>query len=166
MSHIKNNVNPVSTPQTTVDLPVKTGDDFVGEFEVMDLSIIKGEIFLVAASQGDRNKGKFLSSTVRGPYDFTEMVEEVGTMWKEQQHHAKVVIVTKQRDKAIKTLDENTIDYIEAHYGDIVVESMLEGVFDEYKDFTCKAGVVEGDLTEEPVSEALASTSDDDDDDL
>lgn len=148
------------------DLPVKTGDDFLGEFEVMDLSALKGQTFLVAASQGDRNKGKFLSSTIRGPYSFEEMCEEVGVMWKEQQHHAKVVISTKKRTDPIKTLDENTIDYIEAHYGDIVVESMLEGVFDGEKEYTCKAGIAEGDLSEEPQRCKEEVKEEDEDDDL
>lgn len=150
MSHISSSQNPVAASQTTVELPVKTGDDFLGEFEVMDLTELKDKTFLVAVSTGNRNKGRFLSTTIRGPYDFTEMCEEVGLMWEEQQHHAKVVITTRKRTDPIKTLDENTIDYIEAHYADIITESMLEGVFDDQKEFTCRAGIVDGDLSEEP----------------
>lgn len=165
MSSITNNQNPVAAPQTTVDLPVKTGDDFLGEFEVMDLSALRGQTFLVGVSTGDRNKGKYLSSTARGPYSFEEMCEEVGVMWKEQQHHAKVVLLTKKRDEPIKTLDENTTDYIEAHFADIIVESMLEGVFDD-KEYTCKAGIVDADLSEEPAKVSTAKKEEDDEDDL
>lgn len=166
MSSINTNQSPVAAPQSTVDLPVKSGDDFIGELEVMDLSELKDKTFLVAVSTGDRNKGRFLSTTARGPYTFTEMCEEVGVMWKEQQHHAKAILLTKKRDAAIKSLDENTIDYIEAHYGDIVVESMLEGVFDEQKEYTCKAGIVDGDLSEEPAKVVAEKPEDDEEDDL
>lgn len=164
MSYINTNQNPVSAPQATVDLPVKTGDDFLGEFEVMDLTELKDKTFLVAVSTGDRSKGRFLSTTVRGPYSFEEMCEEVGMMWKEQQHHAKAIIATRKRTDPIKTLDENTIDYIEANWTDIITESMLEGVFDDQKEYTCKAGVVDGDLDEEPESAKVEVETDDDDD--
>jgi hypothetical protein len=132
------------------DLPVNTSEDFLAEAEVMDLSSINGESFLVGVSQGDRNKCKFLSSTVHGPYSFYEMCEEVGVMWREHQHHAKVTILTKERNKAPKFLDENTTEYIEAHYADIITEGLLGGAFDEVKEYTCKAGVVEADDTDDP----------------
>jgi hypothetical protein len=120
----------------------KQENNFIAELETMDLSAIKDRQFLVAVSTGDRNKSKFLSTTAHGPYDFTEMCEEVGLMWKDLQHHAKVVVLEKDRNKAITTLDENTVDYIECHYADIIAEAMLDGVFDEGKEFTCCAGVV------------------------
>lgn len=133
------------------DLPVNTSENFIAECEVMDLSAIKDKMFLVAVSTGDRNKSKFLSSTIHGPYDFPEMVQEVGTMWAEFQHHAKVVILEKDRNKRLKTLDENTIDYIEAHYVDIAAEAMLDGLFDsEPKEFTCRAGVNEAEADADP----------------
>ncbi len=164
MSSINTNQSPVAAPQGTVDLPVKTGDDFVGELEVMDLSTLKGQTFMVGASSGDRNKPKFLCTTLRGPYSFEEMVEEVGVMWKEQQHHAKVIIPTRKRNEPVKCLDENTVDYIEAHYADIVVESMLDGVFDGEKEYTCQAGIVEADLSEEPARVSTPAEEDDEDD--
>lgn len=126
---------------TDSNLPIKDTDSFLAENETMDLSPIKGESFLVAVSTGDRSKSKFLSTTVRGPYSYTEMLEEVGVMWKEHQHHAKVVILNKKRDARLKTLDENTVDYIESNYLDLITDAMLEGVFD--KDYTCLVGVVE-----------------------
>jgi hypothetical protein len=128
------------------DLPVKSSDEFVAEFETMDLSDLKDKVFLVAVSTGDRNKSKFLSTTAHGPYSFVEMVEEVGVMWNEHQHHAKVVILEKVRNKACKTLDENTVDYIEAHYTDIVTEAMLDGIFDDGKVYTCRAGIVDSSI--------------------
>lgn len=135
-----------------LNLPVKTGDDFVGELETMDLSSIKKDNFLVAINQGERSGVKFVCSTIRGPYSFEEMCETVGVMWKEHQHHAKAIILQKDITAAPKYLDENTIDYIEAHFEDIITESMLDGVFDEDKDFTCRAGVVEGDNSDNPLA--------------
>lgn len=122
------------------DLPVK-GENFLAEAEVMDLSSLYNETFLVAVNTGERNKSRFVSTTVRGPYTFIEMVQDVGDMWREEQHHAKVVVANKDRATANKTLDENTVDYIETHYIDIVTEAMLEGLLD--KDYTCRAGLVE-----------------------
>lgn len=131
-----------------VNLPVKSGEDFIGENESMDLSELKDKSFMVAVSSGDRNKSKFVSTTIRGPYNFAEMCEEVGTMWAEEQHHAKVIISSRRRSEPIKTLDENTVDYIECHYLDIITESMLEGLLDN-NDYTCRAGIVEDDSIQE-----------------
>src|ERR1035437_7364351 len=125
------------------DLPVKK-DNFLAEVEVMDLSKIKEEQFLVAVATGSPDSVKFLFSTIHGPYDFTEMVQEVGDMWNTHQHHAKVIICGKDVFKAVNMLDENTIDYIECHHVDIITEAMLGGAFDDDK-FTCQAGI----LTEE-----------------
>lgn len=127
--------------EVNFNLPVKSGEDFIGELESMDLSELKDKTFMVAVSSGDRNKSKFVSTTIRGPYNFAEMCEEVGTMWTEEQHHAKVIIPSRKRNEAIKSLDENTIDYIESHYLDIITESMLEGLLED-KEYTCRAGIV------------------------
>jgi hypothetical protein len=145
------------------ELPVKSTDEFIADIETMDLSELKDKTFLVAVSQGDRNKHRFLASTVRGPYTFEEMCDEVGNMWYEFQHHAKAVICEKDRKKPVKTLDENTIDYIEAHYKEIITESMLDGVFDSQKEFTCRAGIVEADLSEEPKKIQTESTDEEED---
>jgi len=160
-------VVPVQAPLSS--LPVREDEDFIAEIETMDLSELKDKTYLVSVNREDRNKGLFLCTTVRGPYTFEEMCEEVGHMWETQQHHAKVVICEKDRKKPIKTLDENTVDYIEAHYADIITESMLEGVFDSQKEYTCRAGIKEQDLKEEPkkVAEvkALGEKTDIDDED-
>lgn len=131
------------------NLPVKSTEEFVADFETMDLSELKDKSFLVAVSTGDRNKHKFLTSTVHGPYTFEEMCDEVGGMWRTYQHHAKVVVCQKDRNKAVVNLNENTIDYIEAFYSDIIMESMIEGAFSD-KEYTCKAGLVESDDSEAP----------------
>lgn len=136
-----------------MNLPVKTGDDFIGELETMDLSSLKSESFLVAVSSGDRSKAKFLPSTIRGVFTFEEMCETVGIMWKDHQHHAKVVILQKDLAAAMKILDENTVDYIEAHFQDIITESMLDGVFDDVKDYTCRAGIAEDDNEMNPFAQ-------------
>lgn len=133
-----------------LNLPVKSGDDFIGELETMDLSELKGKTYLVAVSAGDRDKVKFLCSTIRGPFTFEEMCEMAGRMWREHQHHAKVIILEKDPSAAPKLLDTNTIDYIEAHFEDIITEAMLDGVFDEVKEYTCRAGIVEGDNSDNP----------------
>ena len=111
-----------------LNLPVKQGDDFIGELETMDLSELKDKQFLVAVNQGDRSGVKFLCSTIRGPYSFEEMCEAIGVMWKIHQHHGKAIILQKDASAAPKYLDENTIDYIEANFEDIITESMLDGV--------------------------------------
>jgi hypothetical protein len=123
------------------DLPVKK-DNFLAEIEVMDLSAIKNGQFMVAVGTGDPDGVKFLCSTIHGPYDFTDMVQEVGDMWINHQHHAKVVICDKNQNERVKMLDGNTIDYIECHHTDIITEEMLSGAFDAPKQYTCKAGLV------------------------
>jgi hypothetical protein len=115
--------------------------EFLAEVEVMDLSPLKGKTFVVAVGTGDPNKLKYLGSTIHGPYDFIEMVQEVGQMWENHQHHAKALVLEKDPKKKLQVLDGNTIDYIEAHYGDIMIEHTLES-FNE-KEFTCVAGTVE-----------------------
>ena len=125
------------------NLPVKTDtDNFIAEFETMKLDELKDKVFLVAVSSGDRNGPKFVSSTIRGPYDFYDMIEQVGVMWRENQHHAKVVLAEKDPNKKLQRLDQNTTDYIEAHYDNIAVEGLLEGVFEEDKEYTCKANIL------------------------
>ena len=115
--------------------------EFLAEAEVMDLSPIKDKTYVVAVGTGDPNKVKFLCSTIHGPYNFTEMCQEVGEMWVQHQHHAKVIIMEKDPKSKVLLLDGNTIDYIEAHYVDIIMEETLAGFED--KEFTCTAGTIE-----------------------
>jgi hypothetical protein len=74
-------------------------------------------------------------------------------MWREHQHHAKVMVCQKDMTKAPTYLDGNTVDYIEAKFDDIITESMLEGVFDDIKDYTCRAGLSEVVDPENPLLE-------------
>lgn len=131
----------------------KTEPTFIAEFETMDLRDLKDKQYLVAVSREDRNKGKFVCTTIHGPYDFYEMCEEVGVMAREHQHHAKVYICEKDRKKKARYLDENTTDYIECHFADIVTEGILEGAFDEVKEYTCKANIVEDSGKDDPRQE-------------
>ncbi len=129
------------------NLPVNKSKDFVGEWEKMNLDEIKEGSFLVAIGTGDREKSKFLSSTVRGPYDYFEMIEEVGYMWEQEQHHAKIIFMNQERDKPNKFLDENTTDYIEANWQDLAAEILLE---DDKIEYTCRAGINLNDASEDP----------------
>lgn len=115
--------------------------EFLAEVEVMDLSSIKDKTFGVAVATGKPNGIKYLCSTLHGPYNFTEMCQEVGEMWVREQHHAKVILLEKDMKKKLLCLDENTLDYIEAHYVDIIMEETLASW--EEKEYTCAAGTVE-----------------------
>lgn len=121
-------------------LTEEKNDNFLAEVEVMDLSPIRDGTFVVAVGTGDPSKVKFLCSTIHGPFNFVEMVQEVGEMWTQHQHHAKVLILSKDSTKPVEMLNENTVDYIECHHVDIITEEMLGGAFDEDKKFTCVAG--------------------------
>jgi len=142
----------MSQQAQNVNLPVKTGDDFIGELETMDLSELKDKQFLVGVSNGDRSGVTFVCSTIRGPFTFEEMCESVGVMWVKEQHHSKVLLCGKDHGAKPKYLDTNTVDYIEAHFQDIITESLLEGVFDDDKEYTCRAGVVEGTNEDNPLA--------------
>lgn len=129
------------------ELPIKK-DSFLAEVEVMDLSKIKDKKFAVAVSTGPTDGVKYLCTTLHGPYDYAEMLQEVGDMWLNHQHHAKVLILSKNQNEKVQYLDGNTIDYIECHYGDLIVEEMLGGAFD--KQFTCQAGLVSEEVSSDP----------------
>ena len=135
----------IQTPEAK-KLEVNKDPNFIGEFATMDLSPLKDKTFFVAVRTGNPEKGKFLPTTIKGPYDFYEMAEEVGLMWREHQHHACVYFASKNRTAKNKFLDRNTIDYIEASFEDIVTEGLLTGAFDAFDaDFDCIAGINEVD---------------------
>lgn len=141
----------MSTPQNVVSTSIEPVSEeqkeFLAEAEVMDLGPIKNKTYVVAVGTGDPNKVKFLCSTIHGPYDFTEMCQEVGEMWVQHQHHAKVIVMEKDPKARVLLLDANTIDYIEAHYVDIIMEETLSSFED--KEFTCVAGTIEDAPTDE-----------------
>lgn len=130
-------------------LPVKKDENFYAPAEKMDFSPLKEKIFVVAASSGDRNGGKALTTTIHGPYDFCEMVEAVGSMWKDCLLHAKPFILSKNPQDRVKWLDKNTVDYIEEKWEDIIAESFFENVLSDSQKYTCQAGVEEA-TAEEP----------------
>ena len=141
-------------PGTAVGItdPTQSDDLFIAEFANMDLTPLKEHTYFVSVSSGDRNKCKFLSSTIRGPYSFLEMVQEVGFMWEEHQHHAKATIAEKDRLKAVKYLDQKTIDYIEAHYQTIIADGFLEEILGQGNtNYTHVAGILQEKVENDPI---------------
>lgn len=136
------NAPSVAPPLAPVDPVSEEQKEFLAEIEVMDLTPIKDKTYMVAVGTGAPNAVKFLCSTVHGPYNFTEMCQEVSDMWVQHQHHAKVIILEKDVKKKVLLLDANTIDYIECHSSDIIMEEFLTGI-EEPKEYTCVAGTVE-----------------------
>lgn len=128
-----------------------TSENFIGEFENMDLSKIRDKTFIVAVNTDDYSLPKFLFRTMHGPYDFYEMIEEVGKMWLEHQHHAKVHILKKDRNERVEWLDANTIDYIEANWKDILCEFLIDDTTD--KKYTCEASTVVDDEDDKKTEE-------------
>jgi hypothetical protein len=120
----------------TVAKPITQSEDFVAELMegAMDFSSIENEQFIVAVNTGNRNKQQLLASTIRGPFDFYEMVEAVGCMYEREAHHAKVYVLTKDFGKAPSFLDEGTIDYLEANWEDIVATGILEAALTDEDD--------------------------------
>lgn len=109
--------------------------DGVEEFNpltaVVDLTQYHDKQFLIAISTGDRDKGKYLCSTIRGPYGFDEMIGEVGDMNASDQNNAKVYILEKDRKKKATFFDKNTTEYIQFNYQDILMDRMLGGAYDK-----------------------------------
>lgn len=136
--------DPSQTQQQAV--PVTQDPDYCAELDgrAMDFSSLMGRQFIVGVHTGDRNKCKLLASTIRGPYDFYEMVEAAGYMYAKEQHHAKVIILEKDATKPTTFLDEGTIDYIEANWQDILTTGLLEDALlkDDSED-TIQAGCIE-----------------------
>ena len=102
-------------------------DSFVAEFHKGEMSLekIKDLTFICSINKGDRNKPHFLCSQVRGPFDFYEMVNFIGETYKDFMVHGKAVSLTKTFEEQPLVLDAGTIDYIEAHYKDIIMDGIL-----------------------------------------
>jgi hypothetical protein len=134
---------------------MSTAEGFVPQIENMDLRDLYNHLYIVAVSTGARDDGRLLAKTIHGPYNFEEMVGEVGRMWSDSQDNAKVYILEKDYKKKPKWLDAKTIDYMQAKYVDIIMERMIGS---SEQDFTCTAGVVEDDQEQineqEPQTEA------------
>jgi hypothetical protein len=71
------------------------------------------------------------------------MCQTVGDIYEEHMIHAKVLICKPEFGSSPKVLDEKTIDFIEARYQDIIMDSMLSGDLFSSEEFTCKAGFIE-----------------------
>jgi len=113
--------------------------------EHMDLSDLHNQVFTVAVSTGNRERGSFLCTTIHGPYSFDEMIQEVSRMWTDDQNNAKVYVLEKDPKKPCKWLDVNTTEYIQFRSADILLERMLQ-TFDDAS-FTSKAKII----TEDPL---------------
>lgn len=120
-----------------------SSEDFNPLTEHMDLSKIHDKAFTVAVSTGPRDQGKFLCTTMHGPYSFDEMVQEVSRMWVEDQNNSKVYVLEKDSRKPCKWLDVNTTEYIQFRAADILLERMLQTFDDEA--YTSEARIVEDD---------------------
>ena len=127
--------------QETTNLPETQQDDFVAEFHkgTMDLTKFKDKTYIVAINTGSRDKYQLLGSSIHGPYDFYEMIEQVGSMYAQEQHHAKPVILNKDSDAPVEFLDSGTVDYIESFWMDIITEEILEAACVTY---TCEGGTI------------------------
>jgi len=143
---MKDKLSPKKDDSQLIAKPITQSEDFCAELHggSMDFSKLENESFIVAVNTGDRNKQKLLASTIRGPFDFYEMVESVGAMWEREQHHAKVFLLTKSFEEAPSFLDEGTIDYLEANWQDIVATGILEAslVEDDDELETIEAGLI------------------------
>jgi hypothetical protein len=115
----------------------KKNKEFIPHLETMDLRSIYDNVFVLGISTGPRDESGILASTIRGPFNFDEMVSEVGYMWKEDQDNAKVLIVSKDRGERSKWLDADTIDYIQLKYVDILMNKMI----DKEEKYTCKVKI-------------------------
>lgn len=148
MSFFNRDKNSKKDDSLTVAKPLTQSEDFCAELMegTMDFSGIMDKNFLVAVNTGSRNKPLLLASTMRGPFDFYEMVEAVGCMWEREQHHAKVYVLTKSYDESSQFLDEGTIDYIEANWEDIVATGILEAALMDDEDIPLiPAGLITAD---------------------
>lgn len=133
-----------------VAAPVTQDEDYCAELDgrKMDFSYLEDKNFIVAVNTGARSKPKLLASTMRGPFDFYEMVEAVWAMYQREHHHAKVYVLEKSFEKGIMFLDEGTVDYIEAYGEDIIATGILEQALMEDEE-VIPAGAVELEYNEE-----------------
>lgn len=118
-------------------------DIFVGELEEMDLKALHDQIFMVAINTGSRDEPKFIPESICGPLSFYEMVETVGNLYRQEMLHAKVLIPSKNFGTPPKVLNENTVDFIEARFMDIIADGLLGGEIFNEKQYTCEAGFID-----------------------
>ena len=113
--------------------PITSSEEFMAELVQgkMDFSGLKDKLFIVAVACGDRNSVKCLASTIRGPFSFIEMAEQVGLMWEQQLHHARVIILSIEKDKPAEFLDSGTIDVLESDWRNVVFEIGMDMVLSD-----------------------------------
>jgi len=153
----KDRENPIKDDSMTVAKPLSAkpitqDEEFCAELMdgTMDFSDIEDGTFLVAVNTDSRNKPQLLASTMRGPFEFYEMVEAVGCMWEREQHHAMVYVLTKDFDKSSQFLDEGTVDFIEANWEEMVANGILEAaLWDDEEELLIPAGLIEADSENE-----------------
>lgn len=133
-----------------MDLPITQQDDFIADFHAgkMDLTVLKDKTFIVSVNTSNRNNCKLLASTIKGPFDFFEMVENVGCMIEREKHHANVTILNKE-EGLTKFLDSGTVDYIEAHWKNIISDGLLDTFLTDY---TLEPGIISDNEMENPCS--------------
>lgn len=148
---IQDKLSPKSDDSQTVAVPLTQSEDFCAELMegTMDFSSIVEEQFIVAVNTGSRNKQQLLASTIRGPFEFYDMVEAVGCMWEREQHHAKVYVLTQDFEKTPVFLDEGTIDYIEANWEDMLATGILEAALMDDDGPVISAGLINVDPDED-----------------
>lgn len=147
----KDKKNKTVDPTKALAAPVTQDEDYCAELDgrKMDFAYLHDHQYIVAVNTGPRSKPKLLASTMRGPFDFYQMVEAVGTMYQREQHHAKVYVLEKSFEKGIFFLDEGTCDYIEAYWEDIITDGLLEeAIFGEDEDVV-KAGTMDIEYNDE-----------------
>lgn len=118
-----------------------TASTFIADFERMDLSPLFEKNFMVAVNTEDRNSPPGLCSTLRGPYKFIDMVQQVANMWNKEVHHAMVYVCHTNNKQMTPFLDSGTVEYLEAHADSIIFDHTIgrEILGDE---FTCVAGII------------------------
>jgi len=112
---------------------------FVPEIENMNLNDLKNKLFIVGVSTGSRDFSGVLPKTIRGPYNFLEMIGQVESMWSRDLNHPKVFILEKDRGEPSRWLDAKTVDYIIAKAAMICMEEII---LKNEEEFTCEAGIV------------------------
>jgi hypothetical protein len=108
-------------------------------FENMDLTELKDKQFLISILTSKQDDVPYVSSLIKGPFSFYEMAEVCGDIWENKNRHPFVIIASKEFSEKIQYLDEDTIDYLESRWKDIVVDGFIEDILQT--DYTCKAGV-------------------------
>lgn len=120
-----------------------TAEEFMGEVDSMDLSALKDKTFMVSVSTGKRDSHLFLQSTIKGPFTYGEMVEEVHHICSGKGQHAHVLLTCKERNKKPEFLDECTIDYIEARYKQLIEELLFADIMgEEATDYEYQAQII------------------------